>query len=333
VSPRRIIAALFPGQGSQAVGMGAEIAAAFPVAGDVLTLTEQTLPGLTALMTDGPLDELTLTANQQPALVAASTAAYRAWREATGLTPAYAAGHSLGEYSALVAAGALSLADALRIVRRRGQLMQDAVPAGQGAMAAVMNADLGTIRAALADAGGVAEIANLNAPTQTVISGEQGAVANASAALKGAGARVIPLRVSAPFHSSLMAPAREGLTPDLRGVTWRDLDFPVVANVTADAVTDALSVPDLLAEQITGSVRWVESVQKLVELGVTEFVEFGPGTVLRGLVERIHPGAVVHSVHTPADLSAYMERLNDEQSDESASPAEHDRAEHPKEQA
>ncbi|WP_027483844.1 ACP S-malonyltransferase [Deinococcus pimensis] len=303
----RVIAALFPGQGSQAVGMGAEIAGAYEVAEAVLAEADATLPGLRRLMTEGPLEELTLTANQQPALVAASTAAYRAWREATGLTPAYAAGHSLGEYSALVASGALDLADALRLVRRRGQLMQDAVPAGQGAMAAVMNADLGTIRAALAEAGGAAEVANLNAPTQTVISGEKDAVARAGAALKSAGARVIPLKVSAPFHCSLMRPARDGLTPDLRAATWRDLGFPVVANVTADVVTDALAVPDLLAEQITGSVRWVESVQKLAELGVTEFVEFGPGTVLRGLVERIHPGAIVRSVHTPADVAAYLD--------------------------
>lgn len=305
------IAALFPGQNSHAIGMGGEVAASFDVARDVFSTTDAVLPGLTTLMASGPLPELTLTANQQPALVAASVAAYRAWRDVTKLTPAFAAGHSLGEYSALVAAGVLDLASALRLTRKRGELMQEAVPEGVGAMAAVLNADLGAIRDACASSGGVCEIANLNAPSQTVISGEKDAVAAASATLKGAGARVIPLKVSAPFHCSLMWPARERLTPDLREAALGEMTFPVLSNVLADAVTDVRDVPGLLARQITESVRWVETLQRLHELGVDTYVEFGPGTVLKGLVERTLPGATVHNVHTPADIEAFKTRLEE----------------------
>lgn len=301
-----MIAALFPGQGSHAVGMGGEVADAYPVAREVLEVTERVVPGLGDLMARGPLEDLTLTANQQPALVAASIAAYRAWKEATGLSPAYAAGHSLGEYSAHVAAGTLSLEDALRLVRRRGQLMQDAVPPGLGAMSAVMG-DPGVVREVCEGAEGVVEIANLNAPSQTVISGEKAAVEAAGAALKARGLKAIPLKVSAPFHCSLMWPAREGLTPDLRAAQYGDLAFPVVANVTADLVTNQNEVAGLLAQQITASVRWVETVQKLADLGVTTFVEFGSGSVLAGLVKRILPNADVRGVHTPQDIQTFLE--------------------------
>ena len=186
---------------------------------------ETALPGLGALIRNGPADDLTLTANQQPALVATGVAVYRAWQEATGLTPAYAAGHSLGEYSAHVVAGTLSLEDALRLTRRRGELMQQAVPAGVGAMSAVMGDPL-VVREVLAQTAGVAEIANLNAPTQTVISGERTAVEAAGAALKARGLKAIALKVSAPFHCSLMEPAKLGLAADLHAAPYRSMRFP-----------------------------------------------------------------------------------------------------------
>ena len=288
--------------------MGQAVAAAFSVSNEVMEQAESAVPGLHTLMREGPLDTLTLTANQQPALVAASIAVYRAWQQETGLTPAYAAGHSLGEYSAHVAAGTLGLQDALRLTRKRGELMQAAVPVGVGAMSAVMG-DPASVREVCeqvqASGVGVVEIANLNAPTQTVISGEKAAVDAASSALKALGLKAIPLKVSAPFHCSLMQPAREGLTPDLDAAEYGELLFPVVANVLAEAVSDASQVAALLAEQITGSVRWVESIQRLAALGVDTFVEFGNGTVLTGLVKRILPEARTYNVHTPDDIAAF----------------------------
>jgi [acyl-carrier-protein] S-malonyltransferase len=299
------IAALFPGQGSHALGMGQAVAAAFPVARSVMDEAELAVPGLMALMTTGPLEHLTLTANQQPALVAASVAVYRAWKEATGLTPAFAAGHSLGEFSAHVAAGALSLQDVLRLTRKRGELMQAAVPAGVGAMSAVMG-DPAAVREVLAETEGVAEVANLNAPTQTVISGEKAAIESAGAALKARGLKAIPLKVSAPFHCSLMDPARAGLAGDLHAAHYGQMQFPVVANVSAEAVSDPAQVAALLEAQITGTVRWVQSVQRLAELGADTFIEFGQGTVLTGLVKRILPDARTFNIHTPDDIAAFL---------------------------
>ncbi|MEF2279756.1 ACP S-malonyltransferase [Deinococcus sp. YIM 134068] len=296
------IAALFPGQGSHAVGMGADLTAAFPEAEAVYAEAERTLPGLRALIETGPLDELTLTANQQPALVAASVAAYRAWQARTGQTPAYAAGHSLGEYSALVAAGTLKLEGALTLTRRRGELMQKAVPVGVGAMSAVMG-DPAVVREVCDSAPGIVQPANFNAPTQTVISGEKDAVDAAAATLKGRGLKVIPLKVSAPFHCALMQPAQDALTPDLRATAFGPLAFPVVANVTAEANGDPAALPDLLARQITGSVRWVETIQTLAALGVDTFIEFGPGAVLTGLVKRILPDARTLNVGKAEDLA------------------------------
>lgn len=298
------VAALFPGQGSHAVGMGRDLTAVFPEAETVYTEAEATLPGLRALIEEGPLDALTLTANQQPALVAASVAAYRAWQARTGLTPTFAAGHSLGEYSALVASGALGLVDALRLTRRRGELMQEAVPLGTGAMSAVMG-DPEVVREVCASTPGVVQPANFNAPTQTVISGEKAAVDAAAAELKGRGLKVIPLKVSAPFHCALMAPAQEALTPDLRATTFHPLAFPVYANVTAEANSDPAALPDLLAQQITGSVRWVETIQALADAGVDVFIEFGPGTVLTGLVKRILPEARTLNVGTAEQVRAF----------------------------
>ncbi|MFC4638507.1 ACP S-malonyltransferase [Deinococcus hohokamensis] len=299
------IAALFPGQGSHAVGMGADIAAVFPVAGAVYIEAEATLPGLRTLIETGPLENLTLTANQQPALVAASVAAFRAWQAQTGLSPVVAAGHSLGEYSALVAAGVLSLADALCLTRERGERMQQAVPVGVGAMSAVMGdpAVVTEVCAAVAaQSAQVVQPANFNAPTQTVISGEKAAVDAAAAELKSRGLKAIPLKVSAPFHCALMAPAAEGLAPALVRATYGPYAFPVVANVTAEPGQDPAATPALLEQQITGAVRWVETIQALAAQGVDTFVEFGPGTVLTGLVKRILPDARTLNVGTAAQI-------------------------------
>ncbi|CAM3576725.1 ACP S-malonyltransferase [Deinococcus frigens] len=296
------IAALFPGQGSHAVGMGADLAAAFPVAEAVYAEAETTLPGLRALIETGPIEDLTLTANQQPALVAASLAAYRAWQEKTGQTPEVAAGHSLGEYSALVAAGVLTLTDALRLTRTRGTLMQRAVAPGDGAMSAIMG-DPAVVAEVCGGIDGV-QPANFNAPTQTVISGAAGAVAEASTQLRARGLKAIPLKVSAPFHCALMAPAATGLSPDLKAAAYGPFAFPVVANVTAELTDDPKRVPELLERQITGAVRWVETIQTLAGKGVDTFIEFGPGEVLSGLVGRIVPGAKTVNVGTAADVEA-----------------------------
>ena len=303
----RKIAALFPGQGSQVVGMTREFFDDNDSARSLLERAFQVLPGLETLMFDGPEDALRLTENAQPALVAGSVACYRAWRAATGLTPDFAAGHSLGEFSALVAARALEFDDALRLVRARGHYMQAAVPVGEGAMAAVLKLSLEVIDQVLATLEG-AEVANLNTPEQTVISGSVAGVAAATDALKAVGARVIPLSVSAPFHSSLMQPARERFEKDLAITEFHDFYFPVVTNVTALENTDAALLPDVLSRQVTGSVRWVESVQRLATLGVTEFIEFGAGTVLTGMVKRIVPDAVTHNISNPATLEAYLRR-------------------------
>lgn len=298
------IAALFPGQGSHAVGMGVDLTRAFPQAEEVYAAGERTLPGLRQLVEVGPFDELTLTANQQPALVAASVAAYRAWQAHTGLTPMVAAGHSLGEYSALVAAGVLELEDALRLTRKRGELMQQAVPEGVGAMSAVMG-DPAVVAEVCAAQPGVVQPANFNAPTQTVISGEKAAVDAASAELKARGLKAIPLKVSAPFHCELMRPAAEGLAADLHAAAYGPYLFPVVANVSAELVDDPRHTADLLERQITGSVRWVETVQTLAELGAEVFIEFGPGTVLSGLVKRTVPTARTMNIGSTEQVQAF----------------------------
>ncbi len=299
------IAALFPGQGSQAVGMSKDFFLDNDSARALLERAFQVLPGLESLMFEGPEEALKLTENAQPALVASSIACYRAWRAATGLTPDFAAGHSLGEFSALVAARALEFDDALRLVRARGRYMQAAVPVGQGAMAAVMRVGLEVIKETLIGLEG-AEIANLNTPDQTVISGSVAGVAAASDALKAKGARIIPLQVSAPFHSQLMQPARERLEKDLAVTEFYDFYFPVVSNVTAQANTDQNLLPDLLARQVTGSVRWVESVEKLWELGAREFIEFGSGTVLTGMIKKILPEAQTFNISSPEGLELYL---------------------------
>lgn len=285
------IAAVFPGQGSQAVGMARDFYNHSTAAKRVLDEAEAALPGLLHIMWEGPLETLTLTENQQPALVAASAAAFAAYVEAGGMLPLFAAGHSLGEYSAYVAAGSLTVAEAVNIVRKRGEYMQDAVPAGHGAMAAVMRADVNAIAdvlAAVSTEADPVEIANYNSPQQTVISGTATGVARATEQLTEARARVVPLPVSAPFHSSLMEPAAKRLATHLQAVTWSVPRFTIINNVTAEPLAHVSDSPRLLTEQVTGSVRWTETVHTLARLGVTTLIEFGSGKVLTGLTGRIN---------------------------------------------
>lgn len=274
--------------------MAEEFYRSSPAAKLVLDEAEAALPGLLDLMWRGPADELQLTANQQPALVAAGAAAYAAYREAGGIPVAYAAGHSLGEYTAHVAAGSLSVATAVQIVRRRGTYMQEAVPAGEGAMAAVLKLDEDAISAVLAElaeeTAAVVEVANLNSPGQTVISGSSVGVAAAGERLKALGGRVIPLKVSAPFHSSLMAPAAGRLAVDLAALSFSEPSFGIVCNVTAELLPSAADAARLLTEQVTAPVRWVGCIEQLSSLGVTRYLEFGSGAVLTGLLGRILPG-------------------------------------------
>lgn len=310
------LAALFPGQGSQKVGMASDLYATSPAAKRVLDDAEAALPGLLDLMWEGPADQLQLTANQQPALVAAGAAAYAAWLEAGGPAAEFGAGHSLGEYTAHVAAGSLNVATAVQLVRRRGTYMQEAVPEGQGAMAAVLKLEqaaidqvLEQVRAAPGAAGFVVEVANLNSPGQTVISGSTAGVAAASQALKEKGGRVVPLKVSAPFHSSLMQPAAQRLQVDLQATTFAGPSFTIICNVTAEALPGAAAAADLLTQQVTASVRWTECVQKLSRLGATHFVEFGSGNVLTGLVGRILDSPRAAAVSSPESLAAALQEV------------------------
>jgi [acyl-carrier-protein] S-malonyltransferase len=299
------IAALFPGQGSQSVGMTKDFFENNDSARATLERAFAVLPGLETLMFEGPEESLKLTENAQPALVASSIACYRAWRARTDHRPSFAAGHSLGEFSALVATKALEFDDALRLVRARGHYMQAAVPVGEGAMSAVLKVSLEVIREVVDGIDGV-EVANLNTPEQTVISGTTAGVATANEALKAKGGRVIPLQVSAPFHSSLMQPARERLDKDLAITDFYPFNFPVVANVTALENSNPLELPELLSQQVTGSVRWVESVLRLEALGADEFIEFGAGTALTGMIKRILPNAKTFNIGSPDDLEKYV---------------------------
>ena len=321
------VAAIFPGQGSQKVGMGRELYESSPAARAVLKRAESALPGLLELMWSGPEDVLQLTANQQPALVAAGAAAYAAYLEAGGRAAAVGAGHSLGEYTALVAAGALALEDAVRLVRARGTYMQEAVPSGTGAMIAVLKLESALIEAVAREVSNaddeppqVVEIANYNAPGQTVLSGTRAGIEAAGARLKEAGGRVIPLKVSAPFHCSLMRPAAERLAVDLARTTFSEPTFPVVCNVTAAPLAAPSEAAGLLTAQVTGSVRWVESVRRLAAFensgfesagaagagrAPVRFIEFGSGEVLINLVKRIlPPGPDGHAVVAEAVYDA-----------------------------
>lgn len=301
------LAFIFPGQGSQSAGMGKALDEAFPEAHAVFASVDAALgEKLSTLCFEGPDEQLKLTANTQPSILTVSAAA-AAVLAARGVRPDLVAGHSLGEYSALVAAGALSAADAARAVRARGTFMQEAVPAGQGAMSAVLGLEPERVRAICesvqAATGKVVSPANYNEPNQTVIAGDAAAVAEAGLRLKDAGAkRVLPLPVSAPFHCALMEPVKARLEPVLRAVAWREPSVPVVTNVEAKANRETARIVPLLVEQVTAPVRWIEIVQELARLGVTRVVEIGPGTVLGGLVRRIEKGVEVHSVSDPASL-------------------------------
>jgi len=306
------VALLFPGQGSQQVGMGRTLAQAFAESRDVYAEADAALGfSLSGLCFEGPEAELQLTANTQPAILATSVAALRPLA-ARGVRADFVAGHSLGEWSALVAAGSLSLADAVRTVRLRGQLMQEAVPVGEGAMAAILGLELGGVEEACREAaqGQVVEPANVNSPGQVVIAGHAAAVERASAACKARGAkRAVPLPVSAPFHCALMRPAQERLAPALAGLAFRDPQPPLVSNVDADVVREAARARDGLLRQVSGTVRWQQSVERLAREGVTTFVEVGPGSVLSGLVRKIAKGARVLNVDGPESLEAAVAAL------------------------
>lgn len=306
---------VFPGQGSQVIGMGRDLADAYPAARAVFEEVDDALgEKLSALIWDGTIEDLTLTRNAQPALMATSIAAAKAL-EAEGVKiseAAFVAGHSLGEYSALCAVGALSLADTARMLRLRGQAMQDAVPVGEGAMAAILGLDFEATAALAADAaeGEVCEAANDNDPSQVVISGHKSAVERATALAKERGAkRAMLLPVSAPFHCALMQPAAEAMEAALAAVDLRAPAVPVVANVKAEAVSDPDEIRRLLVAQVTGRVRWRESVAWMSANGVSQMVETGAGKALSGMIRRIDKAVETVAINKPADATAFAESL------------------------
>jgi [acyl-carrier-protein] S-malonyltransferase len=314
---------VFPGQGSQFVGRGRDLAEAFPIAREVFEEIDDTLhQKLSRLMFEGPLNELTLTENAQPALMAASLAVVRILETEGGFRlrekAAVVAGHSLGEYSALAAAGSLPLAQTARLLKLRGQAMQKAVPPGDGAMAALLGADMDEVKAICAEAAPVPETedkeivepANDNGGGQIVVSGHRGAVERAVEIAKTKGVRrAMLLPVSAPFHCPLMAPAADAVAEGLQSVSFTPPVPPVVANVSATKATDPEEIRDLLVRQVTAMVRWRESVQAMTALGVDTFVETGTGKVLTGLVRRIVPDATTLSASSPAEIEAVLKTL------------------------
>jgi [acyl-carrier-protein] S-malonyltransferase len=314
---------IFPGQGSQYAGMGRELAESFPMARGVFEEADRTLGfSVSELCFSGPEEALKLTENTQPAILTVSVAAYRVM-EQKGVRPDYVAGHSLGEYSALVVSGALKFADAVRLVRKRGQYMQEAVPRGEGAMAAILGMRPGQVAEICRKAtDGRVMPANLNSPEQTVISGDAAAVKNAVEHASAAGAkRAVMLPVSAPFHSELMRPAQERLKEELRATEFSSLKIPLVTNVDAEIITSGAEAREALIRQVTLPVRWEESIRELIDQGAATFVEVGPGRVLSGLLRQIDRS--VHSLNAEdvKSLQAALDRLTQIRGEETEAEA------------
>jgi [acyl-carrier-protein] S-malonyltransferase len=301
------LAMVFPGQGSQAVGMLKGYDGLPEIAGVIDEAARVLGADFVKLMDQGPGEALNLTVNTQPAMVTAGYAVFQAWRSLGGPAPEILAGHSLGEYTALTAGGAISFRDALPLVRFRAQAMQEAVPEGKGAMAAILMLDDDSVRAACAEAGGEVQAVNFNAPGQVVIAGEKAAVGRAIELCKAKGAkRTVPLPVSAPFHSTLMRPAADKLKGYLAGVQVIAPKIPVVNNVDVQAESDAARIKDALVRQAASPVRWVETVHKMVQMGATHIVECGPGKVLAGMAKRIAPQVQSLSLSERASLEAVL---------------------------
>ncbi|HAQ08124.1 MAG TPA: [acyl-carrier-protein] S-malonyltransferase [Bacillus bacterium] len=310
------IAFLFPGQGSQTVGMGMALAAADQSVSETFKKADEVLgESLSSLIFEGPQEKLTQTSNAQPALLTASIAVLRYFSQ-FGIKPDYTAGHSLGEYSALVASKAISFEDAVLAVRKRGELMEEAVPNGEGTMAAVLGMDrekLMDVTETVSSEGFPVQLANLNCPGQIVISGTTKGVEEASVKAREAGAkRVLPLNVSGPFHSSLMKPAAEKFGPVLDSISVNDAEVPVIGNVTADTMSDAAEIKKRLIEQLYSPVLWEDSVAKMIELGVDTFIEVGPGKVLSGLVKKVDRSARTFAIYDVETCAAAVAALKEE---------------------
>ncbi len=304
------IAFVFPGQGSQAIGMLNGFAGNAVVADTIAEASDALGIDLGKLIAEGPKEQLDLTTNTQPVMLASAVAFYRAWIAAGGAAPALVAGHSLGEYSALVASGVIAFRDAVPLVRFRAQAMQEAVPVGQGGMAAILGLSDDDVRAACAEAaqGDVVEPVNFNAPAQVVIAGHKAAVERACEAAKAKGAkRALPLPVSAPFHSSLLKPASDRLLDYLANVNFSAPAIPLINNVDVAIVSDPAAIRDALVRQAASPVRWVETVQKMAGSGVTRVIECGPGKVLSGLVKRISGDLTAEAIVDQASLDAVLE--------------------------
>lgn len=312
-NPKSKIAFVFPGQGSQAVGMGKDLYDNFPMSRMIFDDADDALGfSLSEMCFEGTAEDLALTAITQPAILTTSIAAYYAMREYNYPTPDFVAGHSLGEYSALVAAGAINFYDAVKIVHNRGKYMQEAVPVGVGAMAAILGLDIESIEKGCAEAaeGQICSPANINSTSQIVIAGNAEAIDRACEILKEKGAkRAIKLNVSAPFHCALMMPAQEKLAADLQGITYGDFQFPIVQNIDAQVNNDSAKVCEALTKQVSNPVRWLQSVENLVKLGVETFVEVGTGKVLSGLVKQINRDVRLLNVENTESLNLTKEAI------------------------